>query len=1594
VTGGLGQDQISGNEGNDFIDGGAEDDLLFGNAGADVLIGGDGADQLDAGDDNDTLYGDAGDDTLVGGAGDDVIDGGPGMDAIAGGLGDDEIHAGEGNDTNVQGNDGNDIIYGDAGDDVLFGQSGDDQLFGGTGNDQLVGDAGQDTLLGDDGDDVLFGQDDNDILQGGAGLDTLHGGDGDDMLTGGEERDFLYGENGNDVLSGGTGDDDLWGQAGDDNLDGGQGNDQLVGDIGNDSLSGGSGADTLYGDAGIDILNGGADNDRLQGGGDSDILNGDAGDDILYGDSGDDVFRFEIGDGQDTIIEQGDSLGDFLKLGAGITATDLIIEQDNNDLSVSHLINTTDHITIRDWFLDPANKLNHIEFNDGTQWNQTTIENNINYAPIANPDSVNTNEDTLITIMASTLTANDNDPNSDPLSISSLNNVVNGIAVLDQDGNVIFTPDENFNGTATFDYTVTDGKRAFNSSIVTVDVASINDVPTANPDTDTLILKPTDITLPPNGEPVLTGKDEILVNTTVYNAQNNASIASLSSGGYVIIWSGNTNAGDSFGVVGQLFDEFGNKLSSEFLVNTNTSFSQERPSVTALSDGGFIVVWSSRDSATGDNFGIAAQRFDGAGNKIGTEFLVNTLIVDTQWSPDVTGLNDGGFVVTWVTNDPTSGSISTSGIAGQRYDSSGNATGNEFLVNTGEVFISSRPKVTSLSNGGFIIVWDGNSSDSDGGFSEISYQLFDSNGNAIGNNVIANTNDVGNQSHPNISILLNGNFVITWDSRDPVTGDAVGVAGQLFDINGNMIGNEFLINSITTGSQAGTSVTGLSDGGFVVSWTTQGITSVDIAAQRFDAVGNRIDGEFIVNEFVAENQFNSTVETLPDGGFVFAYTSTDPALGDPAGSGTIGDAVASRIFRFEVPPATDNTISVNVLANDTDVDDNILTFTLDTVTLQGTKGETSIVNNQLFYDAGVDFEFLDEGDVDSVTIDYTMSDDDGAVSSSRATVIFLGVNDLPYAIGNISDQITDEDAPFSFTSSAGIFKDPDIDDSLGFSATLSSGSALPAWLSFDVNTLTFSGTPENEDVGVIDIDVRATDNFGEAATTGFSLTVNNVNDAPVVNALLPNQFIQAETPFNLIVPTNSFIDIDVGDTLSYSATQDNGGPLPAWLNFDTANRQFSGTPGNTDNGLISVRVTVTDTSNASAFNVFDLTVNAIPEPGLDEFNILENIPITITPPELLTNDSDRDNDPLTVTAAVNPIGGGVNMDSNCNIVFTPNNGFIGEGSFDYTVSDGRGGLSTGQVIVNVFNPVTGDASDNILNGSDGYDLIDGGAGNDILTGAAGNDTYLFGRGDGSDIIIETDTALGGDRLRFDDDIAFADVEIVRQRKDLNFTIKDTGDVIMLQQWKAGKGAYPITVEFSDGTVLTSDDLNIKQKLGDAGNDTVRGSRVNDRLYGFEGNDTLIAKAGDDLLDGGAGNDLLQGMSGNDTYQFTSGWGNDTLIENDIENDPSSGNTDTVAFGSGINSIDLMFERLVNDLHVTQVGSTDTIDIQNWYQGSEFQTEVFHASDGSALLNSQVEQLIQAMAAFSADTGLDWNSAVQQRPEEVEAILAASWQSSA
>jgi hypothetical protein len=368
---------------------------------------------------------------------------------------------------------------------------------------------------------------------------------------------------------------------------------------------------------------------------------------------------------------------------------------------------------------------------------------------------------------------------------------------------------------------------------------------------------------------------EFQVNTWTTDYQEYPSITSLPNGGFVVVWHSYGQDGSYSGVYGQRFDSDGNKVGSEFQVNTWTTDYQEYPSITSLPDGGFVVVWESLRQ-DGSGYGIYGQRFDPNGNKVGSEFQVNTWTTDEQWYPSITSLSNGGFVVVWE-SDGQDGS--DYGVYGQRFDSNGNKVGSEFRVNTWTTDDQEFPSITSLSNGGFVVVWE--SDGQDGYWDGVYGQRFDSNGNKLGSEFQVNTWTTNDQMSPSITSLSNGGFVVVWESGclvggcDGQDGSSWGVYGQRFDSNGNKVGSEFQVNTWTTDYQGVPSITSLSNGGFVVVWESGGQDGYwdGVYGQRFDANGNKVGSEFQVNTWTTNDQQYPSITSLSNGGFVLVWQS-------------------------------------------------------------------------------------------------------------------------------------------------------------------------------------------------------------------------------------------------------------------------------------------------------------------------------------------------------------------------------------------------------------------------------------------------------------------------------------------------------------------------------------------------------------------------------------------------------------------------------------------------------------------------------------------------------------------------------------------------
>jgi Ca2+-binding RTX toxin-like protein len=172
-----------------------------------------------------------------------------------------------------------------------------------------------------------------------------------------------------------------------------------------------------------------------------------------------------------------------------------------------------------------------------------------------------------------------------------------------------------------------------------------------------------------------------------------------------------------------------------------------------------------------------------------------------------------------------------------------------------------------------------------------------------------------------------------------------------------------------------------------------------------------------------------------------------------------------------------------------------------------------------------------------------------------------------------------------------------------------------------------------------------------------------------------------------------------------------------------------------------------------------------------------------------------------------------------------------------------------------------------------------------------------------------------------------------------------------------------------------------------------GTSADDILTGTSNANILIGGLGNDTLNGGGGNDRLAGGLGNDIYEINRGDGQDRISEHDS----TGGNSDTLQYGATINPQDLVLSRQVNDLRIALHGTAERVIIEDWYSDpTTAQVETIKAGNGQTLLSTQVDQLIQAMAGFTQNTGLSWDAAsggggTAQQQTQFQDILAANWQ---
>jgi hypothetical protein len=340
--------------------------------------------------------------------------------------------------------------------------------------------------------------------------------------------------------------------------------------------------------------------------------------------------------------------------------------------------------------------------------------------------------------------------------------------------------------------------------------------------------------------------DELVTSTASGVLTQYPSVAVNARGEFLVAWARFASIDDHPDIYAQAFAASGARVGAEFRLNEYTTDSQTKPTVAADGRGNFVVVWWS-EGQDGSELGFVGRRVSGQGVPLGSEFIANTTTANNQFFGDVAAGPNGDFVVAWTEYDDD-----LFGVEAQRFDAAGTRLGENFRVNTTTTAVQAVPGVAVAPDGSFVIAFASTHTSA----GDIYAQRYSAQGAAIGGEFQVNTYTTGLQSYPHLSTDSAGNFVVSWLDGAGDGSDA-GVKARRFLADGTARGDEFLVNTYTTGAQDvnrfAASVASDSVGNAVVTWSSdsQGQdTGVAVYAQRYgglhpeslsvDAAGNLV----------------------------------------------------------------------------------------------------------------------------------------------------------------------------------------------------------------------------------------------------------------------------------------------------------------------------------------------------------------------------------------------------------------------------------------------------------------------------------------------------------------------------------------------------------------------------------------------------------------------------------------------------------------------------------------------------------------------------------------------------------------------------------
>ncbi|WP_070225756.1 tandem-95 repeat protein [Vibrio parahaemolyticus] len=807
------------------------------------------------------------------------------------------------------------------------------------------------------------------------------------------------------------------------------------------------------------------------------------------------------------------------------------------------------------------------------------------------------------------------------VSLDADNGPKNGSVIVNNDGTVTYTPDDNYVGKDTFTYVVTSGGVS-ESTTVNVDVTPVNDAPVAKADTavtdeDT----PVTIDVLPNDTDV-DGDTLSIQSASVPEAQGKVEIV---EGKLVFTPAENFN-GDAeitYTVTdGQLTDEAKVTVTVNPVNDAPTIKVDAVESITedAVSIDTVVATLTVRDTDTSeDQLTVSLEN-----NSNGYFVLVGNEVKLTQAGVDAVNNDELNL------KDLTISASVSDGVNPTASDS------DSLIVNR----VNDAPTVENA-------IADQELSEDFASYTIDLNDAFKDSDSALNFSVSGNSNVLVSIENGIATISptadWNGSETLTFTATDP-SGESV---SQTVNFTVASVA-DIVADKATVVEDTPTIINVLSNDTFE---STDKVVSLD-------ADNGPKNGSVIVNN-------DGTVTYTPDDNYVgkdtFTYVVTSGGVSE---STTVTVNVTpvndAPVAKDDIATTQEDTaVTIDVLPNDTDIDGD--TLRIDSASVPSDQGTVEIVDGKLVFTPAENFN----GDAE---ITYTVTDGE-LTDEAKVSVTVNPVNDAPTIKVDAVESITENAVSTDTVVATLTVRDTDTSEDQ-LTVSLENNSNGYFVLVGDEVKLTQAGVDavNNDELNLKDLTISASvsDGVNPTANDSDSLIVNRVNDAPTVENAIADQELSEDFATYTIDLNDAFKDSD--SALNFSVS----GNSNVLVSIENGIATIS--PTADWNGSETLTFTATDPSGESISQRVDFTVASVADIVADKATVVEDTPTII---KVLGNDTfEGDGKVVSLDANNGPANGTVSVNPDGSVTYTPNDNYHGTDSFTYIVTSGGVSEST------------------------------------------------------------------------------------------------------------------------------------------------------------------------------------------------------------------------------------------------------------------------------------------------------------------------------